>query len=139
MFALTVAYSVLLVLLIGIRQPLALSVSGDRSTLFRKGEDGRIYNDYTLNVSNRSMSDGEFSLVCVQSSSSPQCTLHIARNPVPLKSREVRSMRFSISTGGENLRPGPNRLILKAMNVADTSVSANTEAVFFMPESAGAL
>jgi len=139
MFALTAAYSVLLVILIGIRQPVALSVSGDRSTLFRKGEDGRIYNDYTLHVSNRSMSDGVFSLVCVQSSSSPRCTLHIEQNPLPLKSREVRTMRFSISTGGENLRPGPNRLVLKAMSLADTSVAANTEAVFFMPEPAGAL
>jgi cytochrome c oxidase accessory protein FixG len=139
MLGLTLAYTVVLLFLVDIRQPVALSVSGDRSTLFRKGDDGRIYNDYTMSVSNRSMSDGEFAFRCVQGPASPQCTLHIDQNPVPLRSREARTIRFSISTGGEHLRPGPNRLTLKAMSVADTTVAANTEAVFFMPEGRGGL
>ena len=135
MLALTLAYTVVLVFLIGIRQPVSLSVSGDRSTLYRRGEDGRIYNDYSLNVSNRSLTDGAFTLECVQGPARPDCTLHIGENPLPLKSREVRTIRVSISTAGANLHPGPNRLVLKAMNVADTTIAANTEAVFFMPES----
>jgi cytochrome c oxidase accessory protein FixG len=135
MLALTLVYTVVLVFLVSIRQPVSLSVSGDRSTLFRKGEDGRIYNDYSLKVANRSLSDGAFSLQCLPGPAGPDCTLQIGENPVPLKSREVRTIRFSISTGGAGLHPGPNRLMLKAMNVADTTVAASTEAVFFMPES----
>jgi cytochrome c oxidase accessory protein FixG len=77
MLALTLAYTVVLVFLVSIRQPLSLSVSGDRSTLFRKGEDGRIYNDYSLKVSNRSLSDGAFSLQCVGGPAAPDCTLQI--------------------------------------------------------------
>ncbi len=138
MLGLTLAYTVVLLVLVDIRQPLSLSVSGDRSTLFRKGEDGRIYNDYTMNVSNRSMTDGSFSLECLQGPAA-ECTIHLGENPLPLKSREVRTIRFSISTAGEHFHPGPNRLLLKAMSVADTTVSANTEAVFFMPEPAGGL
>jgi cytochrome c oxidase accessory protein FixG len=139
MLALTIAYAVVLVFLVSIRQPVSLSVSGDRSTLFRKGEDGRIYNDYSLKVGNRSLSDGAFSLQCVPGPAGPECTLQMGENPVPLKSREVRTIRFSISTGGASLHPGPNRLMLKAMSVADTTVAASTEAVFFMPESPAGL
>ena len=139
MLALTLAYTVVLVFLISIRQPVSLSVSGDRSTLFRKGEDGRIYNDYSLKVSNRSLTDGAFTLQYVRGSAAPDCTLQIGENPVSLKSREVRMIRFSISTGGASLHPGPNRLMLKAMSVADTTVAASTEAVFFMPESPAGL
>ena len=139
MLALTLVYTVVLLFLVGVRQPVSLSVSGDRSTLWRKGEDGSFYNDYSLQVSNRSLSDGAFSLECVQGPAAPGCTLHIGENPVPLKSREVRTIRFSISSGGADLHPGPNRLLLKAMNVADTTVAASTEAVFFMPESAAGL
>ena len=134
MLALTLVYTVVLVVLVEIRQPLSLSVSGDRSTLFRKGDDGLIYNDYSLKVSNRSMTDGSFSLVCAGGAGDSGCTLHMEGNPVPLKSREVRTIKFSISTGGTDMHPGPNRLMLKAMSVADTTVAANTEAVFFMPE-----
>jgi len=139
MLALTLVYTVVLVFLIGVRQPVSLSVSGDRSTLYRKGEDGRIYNDYSLIVSNRSLTDGAFTLECVQGPASSDCTLHIGENPLPLKSREARTIRFSISTAGASLHPGPNRLMLKAMSVADTTIAANTEAVFFMPESAAGL
>ncbi|HTY58141.1 MAG TPA: 4Fe-4S dicluster domain-containing protein [Bacteroidota bacterium] len=139
MLALTLAYTAVLVVLVDIRQPVSLSVSGDRSTLFRRGEDGLIYNDYTMNVSNRSMTDGRFSLECIGAPAAPGCTLHVGTNPVPLKSREARTIRFSISTAGGNFHPGPNRLMLKAMNVADTAVAATTEAVFFMPEPAGGI
>ncbi|HMK39710.1 MAG TPA: 4Fe-4S dicluster domain-containing protein, partial [Bacteroidota bacterium] len=46
MLVLTAAYAAVIVLLVGLREPVALSVSGDRSTLWRKADDGRIYNDY---------------------------------------------------------------------------------------------
>ena len=139
MLALTFAYTVGLVFLVALRQPLSLSVSGDRSTLCRKGDDGNIYNDYSLKISNRSLADGAFSLRCGGGPGASGCVLHIDENPVPLKSREVRTIRFSISTGGTAFHPGPNRLTMSAVNVGDTTVAANTEAVFFMPEPPGAL
>ncbi|HTR99515.1 MAG TPA: 4Fe-4S dicluster domain-containing protein [Bacteroidota bacterium] len=134
MLALTVAYAGVIVLLVSLREPVALSVSGDRSTLWRKGDDGAVYNDYTVKISNRSLADGSFALRCPDG-----CTLHGAENPMPLRSREVRTLRLSVSTAGGAFHPGPNPLKMTALNVADTSVSATTDAVFFMPEPSGGL
>ena len=134
MLALTAAYAGVIVLLVSLREPVALSVSGDRSTLWRKGDDGAVYNDYTVKISNRSLADGSFALRCPDG-----CTLHVAENPMPLRSREVRTLRLSVSTAGSAFHPGPNPLKMTALNVADTSVSATTDAVFFMPEPSGGL
>jgi len=133
MLALTAVYAAVIVLLVGLREPLALSLSGDRSTLWRKGDDGAVYNDYTVKISNRSLTDGSFVLRCPAG-----CTLHVEENPLPLRSREVRTLRLSVSTAGAELHPGPNLLTMRAVDVADTSVAAAADAVFFMPEPAGA-
>jgi cytochrome c oxidase accessory protein FixG len=127
---LTVVYALVLVIVIGLRQPLSLSASGDRSTLFRKGDDGLIYNDYALRISNRSLTDGSF----VVTPDFRGCVVHLAQNPIPLKSREVRDLRVSISCDGAGLKPGPNRLQLSAVNASDAQIHTSTEIVFFMPQ-----
>ena len=134
MLALTAVYAAVIVLLVGLREPLALSVSGDRSTLWRKGEDGRIYNDYSVRISNRSLTDGAFALRCP-----PGCTLDVTENPLSLRSREVRTLRLAVGTAGSAFHPGPNPLRMTAIDVGDTSVSASTDAVFFMPEPPGGM
>ena len=132
MAGLTVAYTIALVVLIEVRQPLSFSVSGDRSTLYRKGEDGRIYNDYRGTISNRSMNAGTFRLRVAEHAS--DCVIHCEENPVTLASREVKPLHFSISTSGALMHPGPNRRSMKAVSTADTTIAATIEIVFFMPE-----
>ena len=138
MLALTAVYAAVILLLIGLREPVALSASGDRSTLWRKGEDGRVYNDYTVKISNRSLADGAFVLRCGPGPGAAGCQLHLEENPLPLRSREVRTLRLSVSTAGTEFHPGPNPLKMTAVSVADTNVAATTDAVFFMPEPPGA-
>lgn len=135
--AITVIFAITLATLIHLRQPLSVSISGDRATLFRETEQGEIYNDYTLRISNRSMNDGVFLLECAEHAlSEPLCRLHLELNPMPLKSREMRMLKFSISTSRANtiFKPGPNRLRLMAINTQDERVRREVEAVFFMPE-----
>jgi len=114
------------------RQPLGLSATGDRSTLFRKGGGDTVLNDYQIRISNRSMSDAAFLIRCP--SSDPGCKLRIVENPVGLKSREVRSLRMTIATRGRELKPGPNRLRLEMVNTSDSGMTTATDVVFFMPE-----
>lgn len=133
----TAAYAVVLILLVNWRQPLSMSISGDRATLYRVVEDGSIYNDYALKISNRSLEDGEFRIECAEPvNGSHFCRLHLDANPIFLKSREVKILKMSISTDGKStpLHPGPNRLKLTAVNIQNMEIHHEVDAVFFMPE-----
>ena len=132
---LTAAYAVVLVTVIQLRQPLSLTAAGDRSTLYHVADDGRIYNEYALKISNRSMNDGRFTVECAgHLHQGSDCTIALTENPIFLQSREVKSLRMSIYTNGKQFRPGPNLIELTAVNKANNNVHATTEIVFFMPE-----
>jgi polyferredoxin len=132
---LTAAYAVVLVFVIQGRQPLSITASGDRSTLYYVAEDGRIFNEYTVKISNRSMDGGWFTIRC----ESPQpggdgCALNVDENPVHLDSREVRMLKMRIYTNGASMNAGPNRLRLVATDDGNAEINTSTEIVFFMPE-----
>ena len=132
---LTVAYAAVLVVVIQLRQPLFLSASGDRSTLYHRADDGRFYNEYVLKISNRDIQDGWFIIGCTgQNQQGQHCTVTIEQNPIFLKSREAKTMKMSIYTQGEQFHPGPNRIELNAVNKNNSDIHAQTEIVFFMPE-----
>jgi cytochrome c oxidase accessory protein FixG len=130
---LTLAYAGVLAAVIQLRQPLSLTVSGDRSTLYHVANDGRIYNEYVLTISNRSMEDGWFVISCRERDHSG-CSIVLDRNPIFLQSREIKNVKMSIYTNGSRFRPGPNRIALSATNKDNSKIQAATEAVFFMPE-----
>jgi len=130
-----VAFALVPLFLINARQPLRMQAHGDRSTLYRQELDGRIYNDYTVRISNRSMEDGVFEIVCSGGGDEPvDCRLHLEENPLPLDSRETRTFKLAVSSGPEALRPGPNRLELSLVRVDDEQVRSDAEIAFFMPE-----
>lgn len=130
---LTAIYALSLVMVIQLRQPLSLSVSGDRSSLFHFGDDGRIYNDYIMKISNRTLDDVNVRIEC-GNGQTKILSLHTEEMPITLKSQEVRTLRLSISTNGANMKPGPNRLELAAVNTANPTVRTTATIVFFMPQ-----
>jgi cytochrome c oxidase accessory protein FixG len=131
----TVLFAFVLTILITIRQPLSVSVAGDRGALYRQTDGGRFINDYRLRISNRSMEDGIFEITCSDLLEKKiDCTLNIERNPLNLKSREVLNVNFSIISNGKNLNPGPNKLLLLVQNLDKPEVCRKTEIIFFMPE-----
>ncbi len=128
-------YTIVLILVINVRQPLSLTASGDRSTLYRKAENGKILNDYIVKISNRSMDNGVFKIGCGEKNPTSQnCTIQLDQNPIQLNSREVKTFKMTIATDGSQLHPGPNRLFLEAINLNNNDVKTEAEIVFFMPE-----
>lgn len=134
--ALTVAYAGVLVYVVHARTPLSLTASGDRSTLYHVTDDGRVYNEYALKISNRSLSDDAFVVTCSRPEVDPShgCAVALDRNPLPLASREVCTTKMRLYVPQHRLKPGPNRLVLTATSVQHPEVHAATDIVFFMPE-----
>ncbi len=135
--ALTVVYALVLVFVIQGRMPLSLTASGDRSTLYHVTDDGRVYNEYAIKISNRSLSDDVVLLTCSGADAAPShdCAVALDRNPFPLSSREVRATTMRLYLPVHRLRPGPNRLQLTATSTEHPEIHATTDIVFFMPES----
>ncbi len=134
MLALIGVYTLGLVALIHNRQPISISATGDRSTLYRQ-ENGAVINDYFLRISNRSLEERTFRLECAAPFGHVEgCRLLLERNPITLKSREVQTLKLSIAANSPQLHPGPNRLHLQAVDVTHPNIRAKTEIVFFMPE-----
>jgi cytochrome c oxidase accessory protein FixG len=132
---LTAVYAVVLAAVIGRHQPLSLSAQGDRSTLYHVAGDGRIYNEYAVRISNRSMNDGWFRIACGgDRPPGAACSVALPENPLFLRAREVKTLTMSIYTSGGGLKPGPNRVELTAVNTGDETVHTQSEIVFFMPE-----
>jgi hypothetical protein len=119
-----------------LRQPVSITASGGRLTLYRIGSEDRIYNDYAVKISNRCLDEVVFNLaVTSEDVQANDFKLHTEENPLLLKSNQAQTLKISISTDGKNLHPGPNRLYLTATNLIDKKVRTETEIVFFMPES----
>jgi len=132
---LMVVYTAGLVAVVSARQPLSLSATNDRSTLYRQESDGSIHNDYAIRLSNRSLDDGRFRLVCAQpGGGSGDLVIDCGDNPFEVKSREALNFKMTISTSGERLHPGPNKLMLSLENVDEEGMRIEKEIVFFMPE-----
>jgi cytochrome c oxidase accessory protein FixG len=131
----TAVYAIVLVAIIQMRQPLSITASGDRSTLYHLTADSLVYNEYKVRVSNRSVVDGWFRIECAgERTTSAACSLALPQNPVFLRSREAKDMRMALFTRGEHFHPGPNRIQLTAVNTADAGMHTQADIVFFMPE-----
>lgn len=128
----TIAFALVLAVAVNARQPIGLTASGDRSTLYRPIDNGRIANDYVVKIANRSLEDDVFQLACPGAPA--DYALVIEQNPVPLLSREVRVLHVSITTTGATLHPGPNQFMLEAVSMHNSASRIATPVVFFMPE-----
>ncbi len=130
-----ILFSAALVLLVNQRQPVFLSVSGDRFTLYRHAGEGLIANDYSFKITNRSVTNRYFLVSCGgEGNVAPDCKLELDRNPLFVEAGQTLNGRFSIITAGDGLRPGPNRLKLTVTDVEENQIRREAVIVFMMPE-----
>jgi cytochrome c oxidase accessory protein FixG len=120
-----------LIVLSQVRQPFAVTVGGDRSTLYQTGSTGEIINNYTLKITNRGIEEENLKVICPDNM---QCQSKDDLASVILAVGEDRSIRLAISHSGSTLHPGPNKLELKVRSLIDPQREVVQEIVFFMPE-----
>lgn len=119
---------------INMRSPLNIIVIQDRFTLMRKGTNGLVYNDYKMKITNRSLEDGHFRFTCVNKMNSKEMKVNKKNEEIFIKSRETVTIRFSIASDGNGLKPGPNKIDCTAYRVEKKDVIKKAEIIFFMPE-----
>ncbi len=79
---------------LSMRHPVLVRIMPDRSTLFRVGEDGRIYNKFRLSAANRSSMEAR---VVLSLEDLPGAELRLRQNPLPLLSSQQVQEEFEIS------------------------------------------
>jgi len=120
-----------IILMSQIRQPIDVSLLGDRSTLYRTGEQNEIINDYILKITNRGIENDEIDILFPQSlTSDSKEEIH----PINLEVGETKRIRLSLVHSDSTLHPGPNRLHIQFKSQKNTDVQIDQEVVFFMPE-----
>jgi cytochrome c oxidase accessory protein FixG len=128
---LVIVFTLVLVYLSQTRNILNVSIMGDRSTLYRQGERGEIINDFVLKITNRDIQDD---IISVQQDDRLQVRLKDADYPMAIKAGETRKIKMAITTTGNSLQAGPNRIKFKFVSANDPSRSSMADLVFFMPE-----
>jgi cytochrome c oxidase accessory protein FixG len=128
---LVIVFTLVLAYLSQTRSILSVSIMGDRSTLYRQGEQGEIINDFVLKITNRDMQDD---IVSVQQDDRLQVRLKDADYPMAIKAGETRKIKMALTATGTSLQAGPNRIKFKCVSTNDPSRSAMADVVFFMPE-----
>jgi hypothetical protein len=104
---------------------------GDRSTLYRQGEQGEIINDFIVKITNRDIRDD---IISVHQDSRLQLQLKDADYPIAIKAGETRKIKMAMTTQGTGLQAGPNRLKVTFMSANDSTRASVADLVFFMPE-----
>jgi len=128
--SLTLIFFGVLLTLSYIRQPLDVSISGDRFTLYRPSDAGEIINDYTAKITNRGIEQDVVNIMCPDT---VQCASKDVQS-ISLEGGETKEIKFSMSSTENNLHPGPNKLQLRLQSANNDKRKIAQEIIFFMPE-----
>lgn len=123
-------FFITLIILSQVRDQISVSVIGDRSTLFIKGDNNEITNKYIVKITNKSIESKKINLII------PEYIKYKTKKikfPLSLNSGETKKIYLSLSHMSNKLKPGPNKILLKFIGINKQNVSKKN-VVFFMPE-----
>ncbi|MBX7054915.1 MAG: 4Fe-4S binding protein [Pyrinomonadaceae bacterium] len=127
--AIILVYGTSLAIAFSMRHSVLVRVSPDRSTLFRKGDDERIYNRFRLNLANRSRTDAA---VTISINGLPDAVTTIPTNEIAIKAGESIETEFEISVPAGSLSQQVNHFTIDS--VASPEATRDTfEQTFIMP------
>lgn len=121
-FAIILIYGTSLAVALSLRHNVLVYVAPNRATLYRVGDDRRIYNTFRMTLANRGSKDAT---VTLSVSDLPDARLSLPSNEITLKAGEELKQEFEISVPAESLAQEVNHFEIKAQAAPD-----NTEDVF---------
>ncbi len=127
--AIILVYGTSLGIAFSMRHSVLVRVSPDRSTLFRKGDDGRIYNRFRLNLANRGRTDAT---VTISINGLPDTSLSLPSNDIAVKAGESIETEFEISVPAGSLSQQVNHFTIDSI-AAPEATRDSFEQTFIMP------
>lgn len=127
-FAIIIIYGTALFTAFSMRHSMMVTIAPNRLTLYRKGEDGMIYNTFRMTLANRGNKDSTVSL----SLNLPNAKINLPNVEIPVKAGETIQQEFEISVPAKSLEPEVNHFEITA--VANPEATKDTiQQTFIMP------
>ena len=127
--AIILVYGTSLGIAFSMRHSVLVRISPDRSTLFRKGDDERIYNRFRLNLANRGRTDAA---VTISLNGLPDATISMPSNEIAVKAGESIETEFEISVPAGSLPQQVNHFTIDSV-AAPEATRDSFEQTFIMP------
>lgn len=128
-FAIIVIYATVLATVFSLRHNVLVRVMPDRSTLYRVGDDGRIYNTFRLILANRG---GKEATVHLALNGLPDAKIELENNDLSLAAGESSEQRFEISVPAGKLAEQVNHFEITGTVSPDATTNQFAE-TFIVP------
>ena len=128
-FAIIVIYATVLATVFSLRHNVLVRVMPDRSTLYRVGDDGRIYNTFRLILANRG---GKEATVQLALNGLPDAKIELENNDMSLAAGESSEQRFEISVPAGKLAEQVNHFEITGTVSPDATTNQFAE-TFIVP------
>lgn len=115
---------------LAMRRNVLVRVSPDRTTMYRIGDDGLVYNKFRLTAANRGRADAELALSITDL---PGARVAVASGPMLIKAGDTAQQEFEIVASTSDLSPGVNHFQIIARVVPDNATE-EFEMTFITPE-----
>jgi len=127
---LLLALSLIFVVSIAMRSPLALEVHGERNMLYRELDDGRIENTYTLTIMNKGHADDVYELSVA---GLPDLEVETRPRELRVNSGNVATVTAWVRVDGEHLRRPGEEVVFELRSQSDSDVGTRTRTRFHGP------
>lgn len=127
-FAIILIYGVALFTAFSMRHSVMVTVAPNRSTLYRIGEDGNVYNTFRMTLANRGSKDATVSL----SLDLPNAKMNLPTNEIAVKAGESIQQEFEISVPAKSLELEVNHFQIAAIAMPENTKDVFDE-TFIMP------
>jgi cytochrome c oxidase accessory protein FixG len=114
---------------LSMRDNVLVKIAPIRTTMYRVGEDGQIYNQFRMTIANRGQQDATLYLSL---SNLPNAKIVIAANPIELRAGEELQQEFEIAVGANQAQPGVNYFQIVS-EVTPDNTNDKFEMTFIMP------
>ncbi|MEQ1604176.1 MAG: 4Fe-4S dicluster domain-containing protein [Pyrinomonadaceae bacterium] len=128
-FAIILVYATALATAFSLRQNVLVRVMPDRSTLYRAGDDGRIYNTFRLILANRGSKDATVRLAI---NDLPDARIELASNDLSVPAGESSEERFEISVPAGKLTQQVNHFQITG-TISPDATSNTFDETFIVP------
>lgn len=128
-FAIIFIYAVALLTAFSMRHSVMVTVAPNRATLYRIGDDNRVYNTFRMTIANRGKQD---STVTLSIANLPNAKFTLPSSEIPIKAGESVQQEFEISVSAKSLPTEVNHFEITSIANPENTTD-KFEQTFIMP------